>query len=183
MNNLRPPIEVFSKLLEERPLFKKLSLTLMVFSLLFLAIEGALGQKTDSAIEKRRPLSPEGAISSVERQLPPLQNPQQPVNCEIAGRYIDDAIARAVLTQETYLLDLLAVIHPGPGETSPSLSEMRLLQVKAYFEYVRFSKYVVATGERVKGEGRIELYVNGRLLYSLPLLRKRGINLLSCVAV
>jgi hypothetical protein len=52
--------------------------------------------------------------------------------------------------EETYLL---AIIRPAEGETSLRANEMRLLQIKAYFEYTRFSRYVVATGERVRGSG------------------------------
>jgi hypothetical protein len=93
MNRLRVPIADASNFLERDPLFKKVCLTLLLFCL---AIDCAFGQKTGSAIETGRPLAPESETSSTERQLPPLQSPKQPVNCEIAGRYIDNAIARAV---------------------------------------------------------------------------------------
>jgi hypothetical protein len=161
-----------------RPLFNRQLSTL----LLFLTFAGGItfGQEKPPSAERRRPLSPESASSTDERLQPPLSSPEEPVNCAVAGRYIDDAIARALQAKNTYLL---VVIRPEDGEFSSKLNQLRLKQVKAYLEYTRLPKYTIAIGEKLKNTGRIEIYVEGGLLYTLPFHKNRGINLLSCVAV
>ncbi len=161
----------------ENPIRRSLWTTLLLSCFVSVMV---LGQEKGPETKTRIPLAPERVNSSTEQTLPPFASPKEPVNCELAGRYMDDAISRARRAEDT---PLLAIIRPGEREPSARISHMRLLQVKAYLEYTRFSKYVVATGEKVQGFGRIELYVAGKLLYALPLQRNRGINLLSCVAV
>lgn len=129
---------------------------------------------------QRRPLSPESASGAEEALLPPLSSPQGPVNCAVAGRYIDDAIARASRAEDSFLI---VIIRPGDGEVQARLNRLRLMQVKAYLEYTRIPKYTVAVGEQLKGAGHIEIYVKGDLLYILPFIKNEGLNLLSCVAV
>lgn len=177
MSRLSLTMKNASKLSDGNKLFRIVCLTLTLFCLIS---AGVVAQKKSADADERRPLAPESATSESEQKLPPFYSPKKPVNCEVGGRYIDNAISRAARIEGTYLV---AIIRPGTGESSLRLNEMRLLQIKAYFEYTRFSNYVVATGEGVRGYGRIELFVGGKLLYTLPLHKNRGMNLLSCVAV
>jgi hypothetical protein len=139
----------------------------------------AYGQQKPPDDAQRKPLAPETSPVGAEAILPPLAQPQEPVNCELAGRYIDDAVRRALRIENS---NLIIIIRPGSGESSPRLNRLRLRQVKAYMHYISLPEHVVAVGEGVPGNGRIELYVGGASLYSLPLRKNQGLDLLSCVA-
>lgn len=160
-----------------------LRLRRLVFGALVLAFamgSTAYGQAEPPEDQPRRPLSPESKNNSPEGLPLPLHSPQAPVNCEIAGRYIDDAVMRAVREKGTHLI---VIIRPGAGESSPRLNRMRVAQVTAYMEYIRLSNYAIATGEKARGDAHLEIYVGGKLLYTLPIRKNQGLDLLSCVAV
>ncbi len=156
----------------------KVFLGVLVLPLLICGV--AYGQEKPFEGEQRRPLSPESVSKSSGQPPPPLYSPQEPVNCEVAGRYIDDAVSRVLREKDTHLI---IIIRPGRRESSQRINHMRTLQVKAYMEYIRLSNYLIATGEKANGQARIDLYVGGKLLYSLPIRKNQGLNLLSCIAV
>ena len=156
--------------------------------LIAVAAGGTVSQQKPDVNEPRRPLVPESSTNLAERLQPPFRSPKDPVNCEVAGRYIDDAIARTTRAEGTYLI---VIVRNGNREKALRVNQMRLAQVKAYLEYTHLPKFLVAAGESIlvaAGEsindrGRIEIYVEGKLLYTLPLRRNQGLDLLSCVAV
>ena len=160
-----------------RPILEQI-LKGLIFACLVCGV--AVTQTARQEHQPRRPLAPESATSSEEQRKPPFQSPKTPVNCEVASRYMDDAIARASWTKESYLI---VVIRPGLRETGLRLNSMRLMQVSGYLDYTRFQQHVVSLGERTSGTGRVELYVEGKLLYILPLGKNRGLDLQSCNGV
>jgi hypothetical protein len=101
----------------------------------------------------------------VRRQLQvPLD--QRPMECEGAATRLDFAVIETEKLQDAYLI---IVARLGKGER-PYLSDIRLSAVR---EYILRSgpdlKYVMAKGSKVKGLGRIELYVGGRLTQVMPI--------------
>jgi hypothetical protein len=92
-------------------------------------------------------------------------NQSRPNNCEDAMHHLDMAAVEASKDEESHLI---VIARLGNGERSPRLSRQRAGWAEAYLINRRgFNKVVTASGGRVKGYGRVELYVSGRLLYVL----------------
>jgi len=72
----------------------------------------------------------------------------------------------------------------GSGDNKPDLNQHRLHSARAYLtDYlgVRSSNtIVVAEGERVEGNGRIEIYVAGKLYYVFALKANADLSVGSC---
>jgi hypothetical protein len=169
-------------MLTKQPLLYYRRLEQILKAVVFTALMSgvAMTQSPQRESQPRRPLAPESASSSAEQKEPPFQSPKIPINCEEASRYMDDAIGRSARTKESYLI---VVIRPGLHETAQKLNSMRLMQIKGYLDYTRFERFVVSFGERTDSTGRIELYVEGKLLYTFPLRKNRGFDLQSCVGI
>jgi hypothetical protein len=112
-------------------------------------------QKSDDGLK--------GAGGSIE----PLYGPQKPLPCHDFREYVDEAILRWHETKGTHLI---VIARPGVGEKIGALSRIRLRKVESYLaqRYNGEIVYVTAEGSRVKGLGRVEFYVGGKLLASLP---------------
>ena len=92
---------------------------------------------------------------------------QTATTCEYALAVLDDAVIRV---RELKGTQLIIIARLGKGESSTRLNRIRLgLIEKSYL--VRFPdlKFVTAEGTRVNSLGVIELYVGGRLTYTLPI--------------
>jgi hypothetical protein len=86
-------------------------------------------------------------------------------NCEANISVLYDASRSA--NQDTVLL---AVGRLGDGEYHRGLNRRRLHNVKLYWkEFCGQSpdKIIIAEGERITGKGRVEIYINGKLLYTI----------------
>ena len=99
--------------------------------------------------------------------------PQGPVGCDSASGYLDFAVIDTLKLEGAYLI---IVARLGTGEKSSRLNQYRLAMIE---EYIKRRgdlnlKYVLAEGSRVRGLGRVELYVGGRLFRSLPLKKNKG---------
>ena len=72
---------------------------------------------------------------------------------------------------------LFAIARLGEGEYKPKLNRRRLHNVRVYlteFGWQRDPKtLIIAEGERVKGYGRVELYVDG-ILFDVITLKRNG---------
>lgn len=102
-------------------------------------------------------------------------NQAKPNGCEVAMLYLDNSTSEAGKDSEGHII---AIARLGDGERSVRLDRRRLEFVRNYLINRKgWNKLVTASGERVKGYGRVELYVSGKLLYVL-LYPKRG--LISC---
>lgn len=91
--------------------------------------------------------------------------PYSPANCETALHYLEDAVLEARKTNDAYII---AILRLGSGE-SANRYRSRHNHMKEYLERFYGERVVVAQGERVRGLGRIELYVNGRLFNALEI--------------
>ena len=104
--------------------------------------------------------------SATWRMQKPRPLNQWPMECEGAEARLDFAVIDAKKSEESYLI---VVSRLGSGEKSSALNNKRLAIIKEYIlRRGTELKYVLASGGRVKGLGRVELYVNGRLKDVLP---------------
>jgi hypothetical protein len=107
----------------------------------------------------------------------------EPTGCEYNSAALD------VLAQKSRLADLIIVIaRLGSNETRPNLNSRRLHNVRTYLtEFLtdpsvrRSSETIVlAQGERVLGFGRVEFYVNGKLVSTLTLRTNADLTAANC---
>lgn len=91
---------------------------------------------------------------------------QWPMECEGAAARLDFAV---IDTEKIDGSHLIIIAHLGDGELSNRLNQTRLAVIEEYI--LRRGpdlKYVLAQGARVKGLGRVEVYVGGRLKEIMP---------------
>jgi len=114
---------------------------------------------------------------SETKNAPPMPSPTTPVDCESLSAYVETAAVMAhEHGEDSYLI---AIARLGDGERSRALNLSRISAMRAFLGRGRL-KSVVAEGERVRGYGRVELYVGGKLLFVLPIGRDKQLDFLSC---
>src|SRR5258705_12857369 len=92
---------------------------------------------------------------------------QWPMECEGAATRLDFAVVNTRKLEGAYLI---LIARLGTGEVSRSLNQARLSSVEEYvLRRGSDLKYVLAQGSRVKGLGRLEIYVGGQLADIMPL--------------
>jgi hypothetical protein len=62
---------------------------------------------------------------------------------------------------------LIAIARPGRGDKMNNLNRERLRSTKAWLSKVKFpiDKLILAEGERVSGNGRVDFYIGGVLTH------------------
>ena len=108
-----------------------------------------------------------GASQREQRALPLIVNGD---NNETAKAEMDRLAGRA----EGKLIILIARL--GNGESSKSLAQRRLQTIRDYLKNTRAipaERLVTAVGQRVRGAGRIEVYLDGELFMIFELRRNR----------
>ena len=99
----------------------------------------------------------------------PRQNitvrPDKPINCEDFQAYLDHAIIEWRKLEDTRLI---LIARLGTGERDKKLNRARLSYVEDYLK-TRNVNYLLAEGDRSKGLGRLEVYVGGHLVMSIPI--------------
>jgi hypothetical protein len=160
-----------------RHLKKFVGMILLLFIWGTSSINGQEGSKDDP----RRPLAPEDISSTPSggRGLP-YYSPKDPVECEVADFYLDDARIRAQEIPGGYII---VIARLGSGEISRQLNLSRLKAVDTYLKRSTVTRFVTAEGARTEGLGRLEFYVNGKRLYVLPIKKNGRLDLFSCRAV
>jgi hypothetical protein len=107
------------------------------------------------------------------------QSKVEPYNCEYNSQVLDNIHH---LVGEKGLIIVIARL--GDGESSRALNRRRLQNVRAYLTESGWKRdpqtLVLAEGERVKGYGRIELYIHGNLFTVLGVNRDRDFAAGSC---
>lgn len=102
----------------------------------------------------------------------PTSKPVKPTlnNCEMNDHYLDTAHHLAGDDST-----IVAIAHLGTGERNPELNRRRLHNVRAYLTSFGWKRQpdtvVTATGERVEGYGRVDIYVRGGHWASLAVRR------------
>lgn len=142
--------------------------------MLFVGVKRIKAQEGTQA-DPRRPLSPEKTTSESKATFDlPYFSPKEPIGCEVFLLYLEDALMRVQTAPNSYLI---IIARLGDGENSGRLNTYRLKLLDNYLSRWRPVKYITAEGKKVKGYGRIEIYVGGKLLYEVPF--KKGDNLKS----
>ena len=104
------------------------------------------------------------------------------LNCERNLLY-QDVVVNAALEQTNKNGILIVIIRLGDGEISRELIRRRLYNVRQYFKErgsrLKSENVIVAEGERTKGYGRVEYYLDGGL-YERLLFPKNGFICHSC---
>jgi hypothetical protein len=115
-------------------------------------------------------------LAVVVSPLPELfaqTKPTTGVNCEDALALIDTAAVEVMNKPDE---NVIAIARLGDRELSRRLNQQRLNDVMArLFEKTR-NHAVGATGRRVNGQGRVELYVHGKLAYVILFPTNRRID-------
>jgi hypothetical protein len=106
-------------------------------------------------------------------RLPPAL---EPVNCESAIRYIDNALERANEKESN-----LIVIIKMKELKSFKLGRTRLDNVKRYIRFRGFKEFEVAVNLDADKTEQVELYIQGELLYSLPIEGRDKLDFSVCV--
>jgi hypothetical protein len=77
---------------------------------------------------------------------------------------------------------VIAIARLGTGEVSKGLSRRRLENVRVYLRDQGLSeeRLIVAEGEKLKGYGRVEMYVAGKLIKSLLANRNKDLCVDCC---
>lgn len=80
-----------------------------------------------------------------------------------------DVIRQAALKTLGADQSLLVIARLGSEDHKPRRNQTRLTGVRANFARLQFppDRLVLAEGEQVKGQGRVEFYIGGRLSYVL----------------
>lgn len=107
---------------------------------------------------------------------------RRPTNCA------DRTAAIHGISHQAFADGLIIVIaRLGDGETKANLSQRRLHNVRAYWteflpaEYRRQRETILlAEGERVSGYGRLEFYVEGKLVWTIRLFRNDDLHIGEC---
>ena len=97
----------------------------------------------------------------------------RPHSCDDALARLDNAALDAREDSESYIIVLARL---GDGEKLQSLNRRRLDSAIPHLESKAGNKIVAASGDRVRGYGRLELYVRGKLLYFIAFPRNRLID-------
>ena len=100
-------------------------------------------------------------------QFGPVYHPDKPIHCEDYQAQLDNVIIEWLKMKES---KMIFIARLGNGERDRKLNRMRMSYIEDYLNK-KDVQYVFAEGERVKGFGRMELYVGGRLVMSTPLMK------------
>jgi hypothetical protein len=109
------------------------------------------------------------ALSSLTRAQ--SRSSERPLDCDEIRVGLEEAALQARHDTKAYLI---VIARAGDGEHD-ELNIQRLTFAKAYLAFVApAQRGVVAKGECKSGLGHLELYVSGRLVRSMPMVRGWG---------
>ena len=103
---------------------------------------------------------------------------EKPTNCETASLVRDETIGA---WREAPTANIILVARLGQGERSPSLGRRRLAAWVGRLRDWGADRLVTAVGERTTGLGRVEIYVSGRLFFTI--LFKRNAAIVDCSGI
>jgi hypothetical protein len=112
------------------------------------------------------------ALCSQEPELPQYLIKDDGSGCEIFAVYLLELKERLAQKDER----IFVIAQLGNGETTDQINRARLNQIKAWFEGLglKTEKLILASGERVQGQGRIKMYV-GNQFYLLGIAPKNAV--------
>lgn len=108
-----------------------------------------------------------------------LPGPGNSMGCELATRYIDDAINRAVSYSDSVFI---VMVRPGQSK-SARLDKLRVRSITRYLQYRGLKNFEVGVSEVSRKDGAFDFFVTGKLIYSVPLQRGKAPELVLCGVV
>jgi hypothetical protein len=116
-------------------------------------------------------------VYSTTLEVFPQERPITGGSCEDALALID-AAALGVLNQANE--NVIAIARLGDRESSSRLNQLRLNEVMDRLSDKTSNHAVGGTGQRIRGKGRVELYVHGKLAYIILFPTNRRIDCRNC---
>lgn len=110
----------------------------------------------------------------------PSSSPIPPDNCEGNSARLDSVRNKSIAAGENKTT--IAIARLGSGEQSRDLNRRRLYTVRAYLSAMGLpsEKLITAEGERVESYGRIEVYIDGKLVEALSVERCKDLPVGTC---
>jgi hypothetical protein len=114
--------------------------------------------------------------------LKPWGVPEQPLNCE--ENLIHMEIAAQLMAEDKQRDGVfIAIAHLGDGEHLQELNRRRLHNVRvSLIENLNVDsrRLILASGEPVRGYGRVEFYLDGKMIGGLPIQRGKDLCVDCC---
>lgn len=121
-----------------------------------------------------------GSFCQTKEEINPkaiLPTLTEPVGCELNLLYIDHSLGKVSSTNNSILI---LIVKLGENEKKSKLTQTRVRNIKNYLKLRGFNNSEVVVGDKVKGYGKIELYVDGILLYAIPIKNNDNFEILRC---
>lgn len=106
-----------------------------------------------------------------------LPEPTGPVGCEEVLSYLDHAIGKAQKSDSNAIF----ILRMGES-TSIKAARKSILDVKKYMRFRGFSNFEVSADFYETKAESIDMFISGRILYSVPIGRFKSLDLSICVA-
>ena len=125
-----------------------------------------------------------GIVNAQDRPvwLNPWGTPEKPLNCEENLIHIE-IVARLASEESQRDKVLIIVARLGDNESSQELNRRRLHNLRVSLtENLRVDpqRLIMASGEKVRGSGRVEFYLAGKLIGALPIARGKDLCVDCC---
>lgn len=107
----------------------------------------------------------------------PFDSPRNPPRCEEWILYVSDALRRWNVNKKG---SFIIIIKPGAGESRRLVSK-RVKTIKEFITSLKFTdKLVFAESEKTNDYALVEIYVEGSLLYKLPIEKNGNAEFRAC---
>ncbi len=133
----------------------------------------------------KTPAWPEDAIVNAQDRpvwLHPWDAPEQPLNCEENIIHLE-IIAELTSVERPRDGVLIVIARLGDGERSQELNRRRLYNVRVALmnnRQIDPQRLIMTSGERVRGYGRVEFYLGGKLMGGLRVARGKDLCVACC---
>jgi hypothetical protein len=117
--------------------------------------------------------SPQNTVNQKGDLLP---SPTEPLDCELASRFIDDVINRVAEDEDSTLIVLINLAKNEPN----NVAKKRVQDITIYLKNRGLSNFEIGIGENTDRIGKFNFYVKGYRLYSLPVKKGKTFNLMRC---
>jgi hypothetical protein len=114
--------------------------------------------------------------------LHPWDTPEKPMNCEENVLHLD-ILAELTTVEGPPDGVLIVIARLGDGERSQELNRRRLYNVRVALmnnRRIDTQRLVLTSGDRVRGYGRVEFYLGGKLMGGLRVARGKDLCVACC---
>ncbi len=114
-------------------------------------------------------------VATTTENIPPLTSEFNILRLEDVARIVPTELAEGRKT--------IVIARLGNGERSRELNRRRLFNVQTFlsrYKTIGAENIIAAEGEKVRGYGRVEIYVGGKLLETLTVLKNEDLMVDCC---